>query len=84
MADGGAIVADGGSEPLAGETAHEAEGLGEWVVRPRGRPRMSHEELVTITLKVPRSEREEIDRKAHEQGSSRSQFVRDALRSALL
>lgn len=56
---------------------------GAWVVRPQGRPTLSDEDLVSITIKVPRSQRAAIDAKAAERGETRSQFMREAVRDAL-
>lgn len=35
---------------------------GAWVVRPQGRPALADEGLVTIAFKVPRSQRDALDR----------------------
>lgn len=56
---------------------------GAWIVRPQGRPALSGEELMTIAFKVPRSQREAIDRKAESRNKTRSQFIREALKRAL-
>ena len=56
---------------------------GAWVVRPQGRPALCDEELVTIAFKVPRSQRDELDRKAASRGETRGQFMRETLREAL-
>ncbi|MBW3094358.1 CopG family transcriptional regulator [Bifidobacterium sp. 64T4] len=56
---------------------------GEWVVRPQGRPALSDEELVSITFKVPRSQRDALDAKAESCGKTRSQFMREALNKEL-
>ena len=48
-----------------------------------GRPRYSDEELGTIVFKAPLSKIEAMERKAREQGVSKSQFMRDALEHAL-
>ena len=52
---------------------------GEWVVRPQGRPRISDEELVTITVKFPVSMVSAIDRLT----SNRSDFIRKTVAQAL-
>ena len=49
---------------------------GAWIVRPQGRPALSG-------VKVPRSQREAIDRKAESRNKTRSQFIREALKRAL-
>lgn len=56
---------------------------GKWIVRPQGRPPLANEELVTVAFKVPRSQREALDRKAASCNETRSQFMRDVLRKAL-
>ena len=56
---------------------------GEWVVRPQGRPPLCDEELVTITFKVPRSQRDAADARAASLGETRSLFMRAALAAAL-
>ena len=56
---------------------------GAWIVRPQGRPPISDEELVTIAFKVPRSQRDALDRKAASRNETRSQFMREALDRAL-
>lgn len=52
---------------------------GEWIVRPQGRPALSDEELVSITFRVPRSQRDALDAKAESRGETRSQFMRETL-----
>ena len=49
---------------------------GEWIVRPQGRPQLCAEELVTVTFKVPRSQRDAIDRRARSLNESRSEYLR--------
>lgn len=44
---------------------------GEWIVRPQGRPRMSEENLVVVACKVPRSQRDAMDKAAGRRGESR-------------
>lgn len=53
------------------------------VIRGQGRPRLSDEDLVTITFKVPRSKRAAADARAAELGETRSDFMREALDAAL-
>ena len=67
---------------LAAEGHYPGE-PGEWVVRPQGRPRLAEEELVTIAFKVPRSQRDALDRAASARGETRSGFMRDLLGAAL-
>ena len=78
---GGATLGDADFERMADEAqAGRYPGKpGEWVVRPQGRPPISDEELVSITFKMPRSQREAIDAKAASQGETRSQFMRRTL-----
>lgn len=52
---------------------------GEWIVRPVGRPQMCDEDLVTIAFKVPRSQRDAIDKKAASRNESRSEYLRAAI-----
>ena len=56
---------------------------GEWVIRPQGRPRLCDEKLVTITLRVPTSFKEAIDKKAQSEGETRSEFMRKTLLKAI-
>ena len=82
---GGIVLTDEDFERMSEQAARgEYPGTpGEWVVRPQGRPRLSEEDLVTITFKVPRSVRAEIDSLADARGESRSEFMRSAVHSAL-
>lgn len=50
---------------------------------PSGATPLADEELVTIAFKVPRSQRDALDRKAASLKETRSQFLRDALDRAL-
>ncbi|MBQ6453702.1 MAG: hypothetical protein IJJ14_05035 [Coriobacteriales bacterium] len=56
---------------------------GEWIVRPQGRPKLCDEELVTIAFKIPRSQRDSLDRAAASKNETRSQFMRSLLTAAL-
>lgn len=82
---GGHILTDEDFERMAEEAERgEYPGTpGVWVVRPQGRPHLSDEELVTIAFKVPRSQRDALDRKAASRKETRSQFMREALDRAL-
>ena len=82
---GGYTPTDEDFERMAKETERgEYPGTpGAWVVRPQGRPPLADEELVTIAFKVPRSQRDALDRKAASRNETRSQFMRDALDKAL-
>ena len=48
-----------------------------------GRPPISSEELGTVTFKAPKSRIAAMERKAGEQGVSKSQFMRAAMERAL-
>ncbi len=82
---GGYTLTDDDLERMAQEAERgEYPGTpGAWVVRPQGRPSIADEELVTIAFKVPRSQRDALDRKAASCNATRSQFMRDALTKAL-
>lgn len=76
-------------EEMFGVTGEE---LGEWeamatagvmpgepsgeVVRGPGRPQLYNEDLVSVTFRVPRSQRDAIDRRAHSLNESRSEYLR--------
>lgn len=81
----GAVLTEADIERLADEAEKgEYPGVpGAWLVRPQGRPPISPEELVTVTFKVPRSQRDAADREAVKRGETRSQFMRDILERAL-
>lgn len=53
------------------------------VIRGQGRPRLSDEDLVPITFKVPLSKRAAVDAMAASRGESRSDLMRDILDAAL-
>ena len=83
---GGYTLTDEDFERMSDEAARgEYPGTpGTWVVRPQGRPALADEELVTIAFKVPRSQRDALDRKAASRKETRSQFMRDVLTQALV
>ena len=83
--EGGYTLTDEDFERMAQEAeCGEYPGTpGTWVVRPQGRPALADEELVTIAFKVPRSQRDVLDRKAASHNETRSQFMRDMLSRAL-
>ena len=56
---------------------------GEWIVRPQGRPQLCDEELVAVAFKVPRSQRDAIDKHAASLNESRSEYLREAVARAL-
>lgn len=82
---GGIVLTDEDFERMSDQAARgDYPGTpGKWVMRPQGRPRISEEELVTITFKVPRSIRAEVDSMASARGVSRSDFMRAAVDAAL-
>ena len=49
-----------------------------------GRPRISDEELVSVTLKLPKSQLEAIDSGASQEGKSRSAYMRNLLKLAMM
>ena len=49
-----------------------------------GRPRFGDERLVSISLKISPSSLASVDKKAEEQGESRSDFLRDVIDKALV
>ncbi len=49
---------------------------GEWAVRPQGRPKAASEELVSVTFKVTRSQRDAMDRRARSLNETRSEYLR--------
>ena len=52
---------------------------GEWVVRPQGRPALDGGELVSVTFKMTKAQRDALDRRAESRGETRSQLMREAL-----
>ena len=59
---------------------------GEWpegATKLLGRPKLADEEIKVVSTKMPLSELELIDRQAKAAGITRSQFIRDACRSAV-
>lgn len=49
-----------------------------------GRPRISDEELVSVTIKLPKTQLEAIDCSAKNEGKSRSAYMRNLLRIAMM
>lgn len=82
---GGATMTEADFEKLSkeAEMGNYPGTPGEWLVRPQGRPRISDEELVSVTIKVTASQRDAMDARAAELGETRSQFVREAVEVAL-
>ena len=70
------------SDELLDKLAEEYE-KGEWVGHTGevrlGRPRLSEEKLVTITLKISPASLAIVDKRAKEQGGSRSDYLRAAI-----
>lgn len=58
----------------------DASTLGE--VR-RGRPSIADEDVKPVTFRLPSSQILAVDRRAEEKGITRSEFLRDAVQSAL-
>ncbi|MBR2834353.1 MAG: hypothetical protein IKE43_01365 [Coriobacteriales bacterium] len=81
----GAVLTDEDFDRLADEAelGNYPGKPGAWIIRPQGRPSLSDEELVTITFKVPRSQRDAVDREALIHNETRSQFMRRTLEAAL-
>ncbi len=64
------------------EMACRGELAGEWssdVVRGPGRPRIMDEEQVTISLRIPLSKKEELEKVSKQNGMTMSSFIRDVL-----
>jgi hypothetical protein len=82
---GGVTLTDADFERMATEAeAGVYPGTpGEWIVCPQGRPRIAEEELVVVTCKVPRSQRDAMDRKAEQRGETRSEWMRNTFAAAL-
>lgn len=76
---GGSVVDDAYFEKLATAAAHgDYPGKpGEWVVRPKGRPQLYGEDLVSVTVRIPKSLRDAIDQKAESLDETRSEYLRD-------
>ncbi|NPD31933.1 ribbon-helix-helix protein, CopG family [Eggerthellaceae bacterium zg-997] len=49
----------------------------------RGRPPLSHEETVVLSIKVPASMKKALEREASSQGQTASAFARDAINARL-
>ena len=49
-----------------------------------GRPRISDEDLVSVTIKLPKTQLEAIDSEARREGQSRSAYMRELLRVAMM
>ena len=83
---GGATLTDAQIEELArkAEQGDYPGSPGAWVIRPQGRPTQFAEDLVTVTLRVPASMRDALDQKAHAEGKTRSQFLRQAIAQAIV
>lgn len=53
-------------------------------VRRLGRPPLSREKLVPLTVRIPESQREQLDEQAHNLGKTTADFVREAISDKLL
>ena len=49
-----------------------------------GRPRISDEDLVSVTIKLPKTQLEAIDNGAKHEGKSRSAYMRNLLKLAMM
>jgi hypothetical protein len=56
---------------------------GKFIVAPPGRPPLSSEDLVTIAFKIPRSRKDQLDKRAEETHTTRSQVLRAMLDETL-
>ena len=68
------------------EMACQGELVGEWsgdVVRGPGRPRVLDEEQVIISLRIPLSKKEELEKLSKQKGMTMSSFIRDVLLSTI-
>jgi hypothetical protein len=82
-AENGVLITDAMFDEVA--NAYES---GIWPTRKEhetvmGRPRISNEELVTITFRVPKSRVDAIEGLARKLGETRSEFLRDAIDKAI-
>ena len=79
----GVVLTDEMIDKLADEWENDtwSGSLGKVVM---GRPRISDDELVNVTFRLPKSQIESIDRVAEKQGESRSEFLRNAAVRALV
>lgn len=82
---GGAVLTSADFERMAEEAERGVyPGTpGEWAVRPQGRPRTADEDLVVVTCKVTRSQRDAMDAAARRRGESRSDWMRGTFAAAL-
>ena len=84
VADNGAVITDEMLDRLAAE--YES---GDWPERTDGqvtlgRPRITGEELVNITFRMPKSKAAVIEGLAKKSGKSRSDFLRTAVDRAIV
>jgi hypothetical protein len=82
IAENGQAVTDEMFDAMAKEY-EDGTWAGEFGKVIAGRPRLSGEETVTLTVKVPKSRMALIDTMAKKSGASKSAFVRDAIDKAL-
>ena len=78
---GGVTLSDADFGRMADEAEREEyPGIpGEWVVRPQGRPALDGGELVSVTFKMTKAQRDALDRRAESRDETRSQLRREAL-----
>ncbi|MCL2068350.1 MAG: ribbon-helix-helix domain-containing protein [Oscillospiraceae bacterium] len=82
----GSVITDSMIESLgdACEKSQYPGRPGAFVVAPVGRPPLCpSEDLVTVAFKIPRSQRERLDKIAARKDATRSEFLRDVLSEIL-
>lgn len=77
LVKGGETITDKELEKLGSAAEHgEYPGSpGRWLVRPQGRPAISEEPLVTVSVKLPETMVKEIDKRS----KNRSAYIRQAV-----
>lgn len=82
---GGSVMTEKDFERLSKQASRgDYPGVpGEWIVRPQGRPRLDEGELVTVTCKVTKAQRDAMDERAAAVGETRSEWMRSAFTAAL-
>ncbi|HCC36641.1 MAG TPA: hypothetical protein DEQ14_02955 [Treponema sp.] len=56
---------------------------GKFIISPVGRPRLSDDELVSVSFKLPRGVVNVLDATAKKRNESRSEFLREAVGNAI-
>jgi hypothetical protein len=56
---------------------------GEFIIAPVGRPRLTSDELVAVTIKLPRGVVEKLDATAKQRNETRSALIREAVGSVI-